>query len=258
MPTLLIRRGDTVFARVLVLVLACFWSTTTTTQLVTADETAPPPKVVNNVCQAMTGNCATECVDSTTEVIRTTDDTVHCIHAYTTSKAPTETAAEAPPLTSFGAAVGGIRGAATSNQTQPMDDTNAAAGVVDTVAAALAYDGRGIDYYDPITNIPVTMVWEDIVPCTANEIGQCHHTNYPFAEEVEEEAVAEETEDEAEDEVEEEEVEDDEELATTTPTEDDEELTTTTTPTFAPTAMATTPTVAPTALSTDELSHDAL
>ena len=191
MQTILVRRD------VLVAVLACTMLLLMPTMVTAEDAVAPPANVVN-VCQATTGNCATECLDSTTEVVRTSDATVHCIHAYTTATV----AASAPPATvgaavaAAAAAVGGIRGSANSNQT--MDDTNEAAqGVVDTVAAALAYDGRGIDYYDPVTNLPVTMVWENIVPCTANEVGQCHHPNYPLDDEEEEAAEEEADEDEA-------------------------------------------------------------
>ena len=141
-----------------------------------------------------------------------------------------------------------------TDEEEDCDDSSPEDGVMETVAAALSYNGRGIDYYDPLTNIPVTMVWDDIVPCTANDAGQCHHTNYPVAadEDAEEEAEVEEEDEEAEEEADEEEddgeePEEDEELMTTTTPPTYGPTAVTTTPTFAPTAMATTPTVAPTA-----------
>ena len=44
-----------------------------------------------------------------------------------------------------------------TDEEEDCDGRSPEDGVMETVAAALSYNGRGIDYYDPVTNTPVTL-----------------------------------------------------------------------------------------------------
>ena len=50
-----------------------------------------------------------------------------------------------------------------TDEEEDCDDSSPEDGVMETVAAALSYNGRGIDYYDPVTNTPRLCVGQDCV-----------------------------------------------------------------------------------------------